>query len=103
MLRCTFTRSSFSSRSLHLALGVMVGILEPSPAAFRRRCLRPTRGGGGGGSHFFFFSPCNAMRPSERVLRPREGAERAGGGGGWGGGGGLMMMLQTASRRRMHG
>jgi len=54
------TRSSLSSLSLHLALGVMVGILEPSPAASRRRCLRPTLGGGGGGSHFRFFS-CGAQ------------------------------------------
>ncbi len=51
-------RSSFSSRSLHLAFGVTEGNFEPRPAAAARRCLRPTRGGGGGGSHFFFFSFC---------------------------------------------
>ena len=61
MYERALTRSSLSSLSLHLALGVMVGILEPSPAASRRRCLRPTLGGGGGGSHFRFFS-CGVLR-----------------------------------------
>lgn len=50
-------RSSFSSLSLHFALGVTVGSLLPSPPAPSRFAgLRPTREGTGGGSHFFFFS-----------------------------------------------
>ncbi len=58
----SLTRSSLSSRSLHLAFGVIAGSLEPRlDACAARRCLRPTRGGGGGGSHFFFFS-CGPAR-----------------------------------------
>lgn len=53
----SFTRSSFSRRSLHLAVGVTAGSLEPRPAARPRlRCFLPTRGGGTGGSYFFFLS-----------------------------------------------
>lgn len=61
-------RSSLSSRSLHFALGVTVGSLEPRPlAASRLRCFLPTRGGGAGGSHFFFFSYSSVkQQPGER-------------------------------------
>ena len=53
----SFTRSSFSRRSLHLALGVIVGSLVPKLEPLSRRfCLRPTLAGAAGGSHFFFLS-----------------------------------------------
>ena len=66
----SLTRSSFSRRSLHLALGVMFGSLEPKPpAASRRFCFLPIRGGGTGGSHFFFFSCPARDTPVARGLQ----------------------------------
>ena len=53
----SLTLSSFSSRSLHLALGVIVGNFVPKLEPLSRRfCFRPTLAGAAGGSHFFFFS-----------------------------------------------